>query len=868
MIHKTLKQFIIASVIALITSSDTFAQLTVNSAPTPSFLVTNVLLGSGVSATGITYTGAASARGSFNYSGPSIGFTSGVLLATGDINTAIGPNTAGGAGTNLFASGDADLNSVSSNTTFDAAILEFDFVPLSDTIKFRYVFASEEYMEFVSSGVNDAFGFFISGPGITGPYAGGAKNIALIPGTSTPVTIDNVNATTTPSLYINNETPPGATVQYDGLTVPLTAISPVQCGETYHIKIAIADAGDGVWDSGVFLEAGSFSSVGVSIIPEISYGGANDSTLYEGCGNACIYFVRTSGLTTTDTIDVTIGGTAVNGTDYYDNSVGPGALLPTQLVFLPGQDSISFCINAVSDSVMEGLESITLSIQPQGSALCVPPPTLANIYLSDYSQMNVTTMDTAICNSGTFVLNTAVTGGVEPYTYSWTGGLAAVEDPTLNATTTNSYILTVSDACFGSPDPTPAVVDTATVVVTNIPVISYSAPVDSIYEGCGSSCIYIVRTSPLTTTDTINITIGGTGINGGDYYNVSGGPGTALPTQVIFAPGQDSISFCINALADPTIEGSEYLALAIQPQGSALCVPVTTIDTIYLFDYSQITVTTLDTTLCNLGGTVVLNTVVSGGVQPYTYSWTGGLGTTEDPTATVTTTTSFVITVNDACFGSPDPTPAALDTATVIVATFAPLTASAGADVIVCPGDVVFLSGSVTGGGAPYIYNWSTVAGTDTVSAPFSLNTVVTANNSGVYQLSVTDVCNNTQFDQVSVTVEPSCDLSIPNVITPDHQGPLVNETFYIDNLDKFPGSSVIIYNRWGKKVYESSDYQNNWNGGNYSDGTYYYVLTVPPSGLVTAKLKRNPLVTYDIKTGTEGENSTFAGYFQIIRSK
>ena len=170
----------------------------------------------------------------------------------------------------------------------------------------------------------------------------------------------------------------------------MTAHADVICGVPYHIKIAIADAGDGIYDSGVFLEAGSFSSVGVSIIPEISYGGADDSTLYEGCGNACIYFVRTSGLTTTDTINVTIGGTTVNGTDYYDNSVGPGTPLPSQLVFLPGQDSISFCINAVSDTLLEGMESITLSIQPVGSALCVPPPTEATIYISEYSPMSVT----------------------------------------------------------------------------------------------------------------------------------------------------------------------------------------------------------------------------------------------------------------------------------------------------------------------------------------------------------------------------------------------------------------------------------------------------------------------------------------------
>lgn len=664
---KSTKKIILSAAIIGIGAGSVSAQLTVDPTPTPAFLVTNVLLGTGISATGITYTGSAVARGSFNGTGSGIGFASGVLLTTGNVNTAIGPNDIGNAGTDLNLNGDPDLDIVSSNMTFDGAVLEFDFVPLADTLKFRYVFASEEYMEYVNASVNDAFGFFISGPGISGPYAGGAKNIALIPGTTTPVTIDNVNEITTPALYVNNEFPPGATIQYDGYTVPLTAISPVQCGETYHIKIAIADAGDGVWDSGVFLEAGSFSSVGVNIIPEISYGGANDSTLYEGCGNACIYFVRTSNLSTSDTIDITIGGTAVNGTDYYDNNAGPGALLPTQLVFAPGQDSIQYCINAVSDLATEGLESITLSIQPQGSALCVPPPTTATIYLNEYSLM----------------------------------------------------ALTVSD-----------------------------------------------------------------------------------------------------------------------------------------------------TTLCNFGGTVNIHSTLTGGVEPYMYTWTGGLPGIPDPTTTVSSTTSYVLTVSDACTGSPaDPTPAVSDTATIIVATFDAMVVNAGSDQTVCPGDALSLSGTVTGGGSPYVYSWMTMMGTDTVASPNSINTLLMGNTSSSFMLTVMDVCGNTESDQVNVFVEPSCALNIPNVITPDGSGPMMNETFYVDNLDKFPNSKLTIYNRWGNKIYENANYDNKWNGSKYADGTYYYILTVPSSGQVMASLKTDKKYS-DIATETEGDNKVFAGFFQIIRLK
>ena len=72
-----------------------------------------------------------------------------------------------------------------SPTINDAAVLEFDFIAISDTILFDFVFASDEYLEFVNTAFNDVFGFFLSGPGINGPYmvavAQAQHQTALVP---------------------------------------------------------------------------------------------------------------------------------------------------------------------------------------------------------------------------------------------------------------------------------------------------------------------------------------------------------------------------------------------------------------------------------------------------------------------------------------------------------------------------------------------------------------------------------------------------------------------------------------------------------------------------------------------------------------
>ncbi|MFZ3217102.1 MAG: choice-of-anchor L domain-containing protein [Candidatus Acidiferrales bacterium] len=242
------------------------------------------LVGTGVTISNVTYTGSARAAGEFTSSTNILGFTNGIVLSSGSVRNVVGPNCVSGmapAGNDEDDSGisvdnvqpgDADLNNIvgGDNTTNDAAVLEFDFVPTSTSISFQYVFASDEYNELVGS-YNDVFGFFLTAPG------GTPVNLALIPGTNLPVSINNVNDgnplgtnPVNPQYYINNEFLPSAApvdTEMNGLTTTLTAQATVVPGQTYHIKLAIADAIDHLFDSNVFVQAGSLSSADLTASP-------------------------------------------------------------------------------------------------------------------------------------------------------------------------------------------------------------------------------------------------------------------------------------------------------------------------------------------------------------------------------------------------------------------------------------------------------------------------------------------------------------------------------------------------------------------------------------------------------------------------
>jgi len=220
------------AIAVLLGASNIHAQLTVTSV-TADFAVNDVLLGQGVTASNIVLSGQTSQVGSFTCNGCGINIESGVVLASGNVAGAVGPNNSGsfsqGPPTGTDFVSDPDLAAVSAASINNAAVLEFDFVPTGDSLAFDFVFGSEEYPEWVNS-INDVFGFFVSGPGISGPYTNGAANIALLPGTTTPVTINTVNIGSNANYFVKNTTPVVHNVQADGFTTVITAQASVICG--------------------------------------------------------------------------------------------------------------------------------------------------------------------------------------------------------------------------------------------------------------------------------------------------------------------------------------------------------------------------------------------------------------------------------------------------------------------------------------------------------------------------------------------------------------------------------------------------------------------------------------------------------------
>ena len=515
-----------------------------NNAPynDPTWLVDNVLLGGGITTSNHAYQGDSSQIGWFDAVNTNLGINSGIVMATGDIY-ALDPVVGGGFPflTNLIV--DPDLLAVANSVpgmigqTFsvssinDVAVLEFDFIPTSDSLKFRYVFGSQEYFGFENTTYNDVFGFFLSGPGIVGPWTApaihpnGSVNLAVVPNTAPPlpITISSINSVTpiNQQYFVPNQgTGLDTIADADGFTTVLTARALVQCGETYHIRLAIADGSDGGLSSYVWLEGGSFFSPALEIIDDL---GIDSSVMNITCnssimlsadgGAAAIYewYDSTSTLISTDSFIIVGPGT------YWVQASSFGCPVNSDTLRVVADESPSFdlgldynipCnIKTLLDPVVTGgLGSLfyqySWSNGSDSSSIIVPEGTYI-LDVDDGSGCNfkdtiVITEDAiphasisgggSICDDGTTANITFTFNGLLPWDLLYTDGIDSIYKDNISTS-----IYTVSTLRAGlydiilADDVNDCVADTSggkvEVIVNQLPIAVITPSEITIYEG-------------------------------------------------------------------------------------------------------------------------------------------------------------------------------------------------------------------------------------------------------------------------------------------------------------------------------------------------------------------------------------------------
>ncbi|MBI3509570.1 MAG: choice-of-anchor L domain-containing protein [Bacteroidetes bacterium] len=382
---------IIFSIAGILFLHSAKGQLTINSAVTANQLV-QALVGNGLQVSNVTLNCSAGGYGSFsNGVTTNLGLNNGIVLSSGAVDSIPGTNSSSSVDVsycfNATSCNDPDLTALDPNTNHeDCCVLEFDLIPHCDSLSIRFVFGSEEYPNFVNS-FNDLFGFFITGPNPSGPaYAG--TNIATLPN-GQYVSINNVNngnSNTGPCVncayYIDNTG--GATISLNAFTTVLTTtVGMVPC-QTYHFKIAIADAIDCIYDSSVFVDF------------------LQCTTAYTFTSNSV-----------PDQCNSCTGTASVNVT---------GGLPPYTYTWLPSGGNA-----ATATNLCAGTYSVLIT---DASSCGVPDTAIINVgNIGSLSSVN--TAQNVTCNgacNGSIVLNTS--GGTTPYVYTWTPNVSTVDSAT------------------------------------------------------------------------------------------------------------------------------------------------------------------------------------------------------------------------------------------------------------------------------------------------------------------------------------------------------------------------------------------------------------------------------------------------------
>lgn len=766
-------------------ASSGFSQLT-TVVQDPVSLVQNVLLGDpGITVSNITFQGAPSALGRFNAPNTNLGIQSGIIMTTGTIlnnsNGPLGPNNSASAGTDNGYPGYGVLSNIVGNTTYNASVLAFDFQTCSDSIEFRYVFGSEEYPEYVGSQFNDVFGFFISGPGFAGQ-----QNIARLPngavvainsvnnGNNAPAQGVPVTGPSNPQYFVGNgngtQTPFNQSnlyIQYDGFTRVLTAKAKIQCNATYRLTLAIADVGDGVWDSGIFLEANSFKANDPLKVTYTVNNPVGTNVLSEACSDAKIRLTRTDcAINTPLTLNVAMSGDATNGVDYQtipSTVTIPAGALFTEIDLIP-----------ILDALSEGTENVFFTFNYLDNCGDQRSQTL-ELFIRDTEPMTIElTASEAFCPGEDIALTSTVTGGGQPYTYAWNTG-ETTANITVNPLTTTTYTLTVVDECIQQP-----ITQSITV---NIPVFT---PI--VMTGSAD----IVEVCPY-----IPATINGsaTGGFGGFTYQWTSNHGETLGTNTsqLVTPSQTTVY---------TITATDACGLQ------------ETYDITYTITSPPLIVTlNPDVEICP-GDSVQLTSIVTGGYGQYYYHWPHSGETTPDVWVNPMTSTNYMLVVSDEC-----QTFSVAEMVRVIVvkptANFAMISSVPFNNL-----DLTFQNLSINAD----TYEWDFGDGwTSTLVHP---NHMYVDPGDYVVTLIATDAKGCKDTIQKVITIQEEYYIYIPNTFTPDNGEGRINEFFEVKTIN-IEELKIVVFNRWGEKIFISESVNFKWDGTHSGkavpDGTYTY---------------------------------------------
>lgn len=389
---------------------------------------------------------------------------------------------------------DADLEILANDEITNGAIIEFDFVANSDTLSFNYIFASSEYEDYTCGSFNDVFGFFLSGPGVNGPFTNNAINIATVPGSNNiPVGINTVNSGTASGLFPNpancssldpnwqqnaifftedynqtfaNSTGLEVSSSFNGGTVILPAAAGgLVCGETYSIKIAIGNAFDEAFDSGVFLEANSFTT-GESLVDIGVPAGSpvGDTAIVANCQELELNFMKPTDFENQAyDLEYQITGTAQEGIDFPE--IAPNGVIS----FGANENEKVITIVPTNGGPSDAPLSLTITLSYENECGDTQE-TEYTVWLFDLPPTIVNATETDIfCIVGldSIEIEAETANGLPPYDYSWDNGVNG-SSFTINDFENNQtyeFIVTSTDSCgFQFSDTARVIIDETLVI--------------------------------------------------------------------------------------------------------------------------------------------------------------------------------------------------------------------------------------------------------------------------------------------------------------------------------------------------------------------------------------------------------------------